>query len=431
MTNNTAPTLTDFPAAKPFQNRKTGVSFSKYDGPAYQLTLQHAGFYRGKRRYIIDEIPTLGATVTPEVEAARWLLLQGACPTEKIVASYPDGDGFPLILGPYRPGQEPETIHMNPHITPLSQAAHVFRTNWCNLSKNTRIVGAEEFEACLEKPVALFGCGVATRFDDKIGAETRKQLKQGRGLVLDDYAARWQRDRAADLQEEAAKWIDGRNYWRPTEIWKATKHLDKAAYGAAMAARCRWEAERILNGNLDRDSHEARAEFLAKDYDVNLMPLPLRRWIDRRVEKGNSVIEACRLRIEHEANRKAKNAAKAEAEEAEKAAARQRADSYLRANWGLSIPLGAWSFEFEGKTRRILDKRDLVDQSTGKAAKEAIREAFGEPETGPRLVRNDFSPSAADLVDNSDILAAEHREEMGAREARNHYGDKVYATDFA
>jgi hypothetical protein len=56
---------------------KTG----EIDGePAYCITLEKAGIYRGKQRYTVNEIPDLSATVSPEVEVALWLLLRGADP---------------------------------------------------------------------------------------------------------------------------------------------------------------------------------------------------------------------------------------------------------------------------------------------------------------------------------------------------------------
>jgi hypothetical protein len=67
-----------------------------------------------------------------------------------------------------------------------------------------------------------------------------------RQLAFDwsDYFDKWRNERAAELQAEAAKWEDGRNYWRPDDVWQKTKHLDKAAYGAAMATLLRWQADR-------------------------------------------------------------------------------------------------------------------------------------------------------------------------------------------
>src|SRR5262249_34530423 len=88
---------------------------------------------------------------------------------------------------------------------------------------------------------------VAVRCNDKIGAETRKRLKQAAGIVIDDYLIGWRNRRAPELLEEAAKWEDGR-YWRDDFIWEDTKHLDKAAYGAAMAAKLRWQAAHELAG---------------------------------------------------------------------------------------------------------------------------------------------------------------------------------------
>jgi hypothetical protein len=209
------------------------------------ITLEKAGIYRRKQRYTVNEIPDLGATVTPEVEVARWLLLRGADPSDQMAVRYPKGQGFPLEL---EFQGKPDILLMNPNVMTLADAAHLFRTTVFNLTPLTPIVSEADFEANLDKPFAEFRPDLATKWDDKIGAETRKRLKAGAGILIDDYPDKWRNERAAHLQEEAAKWKDGRNFWRPDHIWKDTKHLGKGAYGAAMAAKLRWVAGRVLQG---------------------------------------------------------------------------------------------------------------------------------------------------------------------------------------
>jgi hypothetical protein len=52
--------------------------------PTIRCTLEPALPYRGKKRYIIIEIPELGATVHPRLEAARCYLLRGHDPETPI-----------------------------------------------------------------------------------------------------------------------------------------------------------------------------------------------------------------------------------------------------------------------------------------------------------------------------------------------------------
>jgi hypothetical protein len=323
------------------------------------ITLEKAGIYRGKQRYTVNEIPDLGATVSPEVEAARWLLVRGADPMDHMAVRYPAGQGYALELTHYPTG-ETETILINPNTTTLANAAHLFRTNgWFTLLPLTRIVSEAEFEAILNKPFTEGRPDAATKWDDKIGAETRRRLKAEAGILIEDYFDKWRNELAARLQEEAVKWEDGRKYWRPDGIWKDTKHLGKAAYGTAMAAKLRWEAGRVLEGLADSRtafccSAEIRADFMAKNYELNLMRLPLRKWIQRRIDKGATLIEACRARIEHKAAKATKAAAKAKTEEAAKVAAweffnteREKARQGLQS----AIKLGQESFLHGGKWR--------------------------------------------------------------------------------
>src|SRR5215469_13648539 len=86
------------------------------------ITLEKAGIYRGKQRYTVNEIPDLGATVSPEVEAARWLLVRGADPSDQMAVKYPKGQGFPLQL---QFQGKPDVLLMNTHITTLADAAHL------------------------------------------------------------------------------------------------------------------------------------------------------------------------------------------------------------------------------------------------------------------------------------------------------------------
>jgi hypothetical protein len=87
------------------------------------ITLEKAGIYRRKQRYTVNEIPDLGATVSPEVEVARWLLLRGADPSDQMAVRYPKGQGVPLEL---EFQGKPDILLMNPHVTTLAGAAHLY-----------------------------------------------------------------------------------------------------------------------------------------------------------------------------------------------------------------------------------------------------------------------------------------------------------------
>jgi hypothetical protein len=314
------------------------------------VTLEKAGIYRGKQRYTVNEIPELGATVSPEIEAARWLLLRGADPMDQMAVSYPKGQGVTVEL---EIQGKPEIVLINPNVTTLAEAAHLFRTHEFALLPLT-LVSQAEFEANLDKSFAESQRDLATKWDDKIGAETRRRLKAEAGILIEDYLDKSRNECAANLQKEAAKWQDCPKYWRPDDDWKNTKHLSKAAYSAAMAAKLRWQAARVLAG--ERFTIE---EAMAKDYEVNLMRLSLRAWIQRRIDKGATLIEACRARLDHEAAKATEAAAKAKAEQAANAAAWEFFNTEReKARQGLpsAIKLGQESFEYGGKWRVCIHK---------------------------------------------------------------------------
>jgi len=249
----------------------------------HTITLEKAGIYRGKQRFTIAEIPELGTSVTPEVDAARWLLTRGADPADRMLLKYPEGCGY--VLGPPRFGDENSGVfpityrewEMN-----LADAAHLYRC-W-GAGKPDRLVSEEEYEASIDR-YAPNVPQLACKENDKIGQETRKQLRR-QGILIEDYFDKWRNERAAELQAEAAKWEDGRNYWRPDYIWRKTKHFDKAAYGAAMAALLRWQGDRVLR---DLDPCE-RAELRAKEIELGLEKQS--KFEKDRIEKGRTLVEA-------------------------------------------------------------------------------------------------------------------------------------------
>jgi hypothetical protein len=384
---------------------KTG----KIDGePVFCITLEKAGIYRGKQRYTVNELPDLGATVSPEVEVARWLLVRGADPADQMAVRYPKGQGFPLEL---QFQGKPHIMLMNPNVTTLADAAHLYDTGG-DLFRPQKLVSQEEYAAMLDASAAtpfsqlLADQELAIRCNDKIGTETRKRLKREAGIVLDDYPMRWRNERAAELLEDAAKWEDGRKCRRPDDIWKDTKHLDKAAYGAAMAAKLRWQAARELAGE-----RITREEAMAKDHEGNLMRLPLRAWIQRRIDRGATLIEACRVRIKHEAAIEARKEAAKEAEQVANAAAWEFFNTEReKARQGLpsAIKLGQTSFLFGGKWRSCHDRWTWRDYALAANADpmEYIQDVGATPadldtEFGAKNDESDFAESHAD--DESDF----------------------------
>jgi hypothetical protein len=204
------------------------------------ITLEKAGIYRGKQRYTVNEIPDLGATVSPEVEVARWLLLRGADPWDQMDVRYPKGQGVSLEL---EFQGKPDTVLINPHDTTLADAAHLFRTNeWFSLIPLTRFVSGAEFEANLDKPLEECRPDLATKWDDKIGAETRRRLKAEAGILIEDYLDKWRNELAAHLQEEAAKWKDG------SELLATGLHLERHEASGQTGLWCRNGRKALVGG---------------------------------------------------------------------------------------------------------------------------------------------------------------------------------------
>jgi len=357
--------------------RKRDAAAGKAVG-THTITLEKAGIYRGKQRFTIAEIPELGTSVTPEIDAARWLLVRGADPADRMLLKYPDGCGHVLEL----PSCGESIVYREWEMT-LAAAAHLYRS-W-GAGKPDRLVSEEEYEA-LRRTVP-YAAHSATKQSDKIGQETRKQLRR-QGILIEDYFDKWRNERAAELQAEAAKWEDGRNYWRPDYIWRKTKHLDKTAYGASMAALLRWQADRVLQDLNPLD----RVELRAKEIELGLEKQS--KFEKGRIEKGRTPVEAA---ADWWA-KKDKAAAAKEAQEAAEKAQRLRANEYLHAQYGLRIPTDAWTFEFEGRRWYIQFKRGLIDQSKGMPAltpeevqEEILEEEACERETERKEAQRDLA----------------------------------------
>src|SRR5262249_24842160 len=100
--------------------------------------------------------------------------------------------------------------------------------------------------------------------------------------------------------------------------------------------------------------------------EVNLLRLPLRAWIQGRIDKGATLTEACRARFEHEAAKEANKNAAEEAEQAANAAAWEFFHAERdKARQGLPsvIKLGQDSFQHGGKWGICSHKWTLRDRA--------------------------------------------------------------------
>jgi hypothetical protein len=157
-------------------------------------------------------------------------------------------------------------------------------------------VSAAEYDAYVEMDDRWSAEPVTTTYGTKIGAETRRKLKRELGLRIQDFCERYaaeaqaaedayREDTAAKLEEKAAKWEDGRLYWRERAEWSQTKHLDKPTYRAAMATKLRWQAAVFR----EEGRHTTRGEDRVKDFDLNLLrPEKLTAFERKRIEKSIS-----------------------------------------------------------------------------------------------------------------------------------------------
>jgi hypothetical protein len=142
-------------------------------------TLEKAGLYRNKKRYTMKELPDIGATVNPQVEAARWYLLRGEDPEREIIFRYPGwrekrkpqmvtlfprGPGYPVqIESPFlytKPREPRKYVKTN-----LGTASYLY------------------FTKALREALPR----VVDAWMVKIGNETRAKLKKEKGITLDFY----------------------------------------------------------------------------------------------------------------------------------------------------------------------------------------------------------------------------------------------------
>jgi hypothetical protein len=248
--------------------------------PTHTITLEKAGLYRGKQRYTIAEIPELGTSVAPEVDAARWLLLRRADPDDTMLLKYPKSCGYVLELPRFREDSVLATsFTYREWEMSLAEASHLYRCEY--MGRPDRLVSEEEYEANGYSPTYP---QLATKQNDKIGQETRKQLRR-QGILTEDYFDKWRNERAAELQAQAARWEAGEG-WLPYAVWKGGEE-DRRTYRAAMAALLRWQADRVLH---DLDPGD-RVELRAKEIELGLTKQS--KFEEHRIEKGRTLVEAC------------------------------------------------------------------------------------------------------------------------------------------
>jgi hypothetical protein len=180
-------------------------------------------------------------------------------------------------------------------IDTLANWAHLFKTPG-QRHRPVKLVSAAEYDAYVAMDDLWSAEPVTTAYNTKIGAETRKKLKQKLGLRIVDFCERYateaqaaedayREDTATKLEEEAAKWEDGRLHWRERAEWSRTKHLDKPTYGGAMAIKLRWQAAVFR----EEGRHTTRGEDRVKDFDLNLLrPEKLTAFERKRIEKSIS-----------------------------------------------------------------------------------------------------------------------------------------------
>jgi len=246
----------------------------------------------------------------------------------------------------------------------------------------TKATGADikreraRWEKSLDKPDRCVTLAEAAclRDDSADGVETRKVLRRD-GITVEKYDAAeefralsevsWEQDRALRRLLWIADEADsGRLPYFERAFWRQTKDIPRKALGKRLAQKIRRGVEAAKIGRLLDPLAEHAWDL---EHGFAKVTKPERRILDA----GGTFLDAAKERAKLDAVNAAKAAvreAKAKvAADAEKERLR-RADEYLKAQYGLSIPLDAWSFEFEGRTYRIHSKRGLVDQSTGKAA---------------------------------------------------------------
>lgn len=234
--------------------------------------------------------------------------------------------------------------------------------------------GRARWQESLNKPDRCVTLAEAAclRDDSADGVETRKVLRRD-GITVEKYDAAeefralsevsWEQDRAHRRLLWIADEADaGRLPYFERAFWRQTRDIPRKTFGKLLAQKIRRGAEAAKIGRLLDPLAEHAWDL---EHGFAKVTKPERRILDA----GGTFLDAAKERVTLDA----KNAAKAAVKEAKAKVAAdaekerlRRADKYLKAQYGLNIPLDAWSFEFEGRTYRIHSKRGLVDQSTGR-----------------------------------------------------------------
>jgi hypothetical protein len=147
------------------------------------LTLETAGFYRGRRRWTVREVPEVSATVNPILDAARWHLCQGrhAWTQYKVFIA---GDRRIMAYGDLRTTACLDA-YMPDYQRPKSQrrAAAYDRARWAA-------------KIGMETRKQMKAAGLPCESRPRVTAETKRQLEAQRD--------RWDREALYDEGDETA-----------------------------------------------------------------------------------------------------------------------------------------------------------------------------------------------------------------------------------
>jgi hypothetical protein len=213
------------------------------DKPVYTITLEKAGRYHGKFRYTVGELPDLGATVTPELEAARWYILRGADPADEMRVKKPDeADGEDDVnslaawAGLYTyTDPDGSAIRGRPWTLWISKAVKA------------------DPQAARDARAAWFG-------NKKAGIETRSILKRELGLTVQAYIDAWREERAAEWDEKASWWLADKRYARKGS------GMTNEQYARAKFDLLSWQADRVRA----REDPEDADALKAKEVELGL-----------------------------------------------------------------------------------------------------------------------------------------------------------------
>jgi hypothetical protein len=224
---------------------------------AIRLTLVPAGMYRDRKKYRVKEVPEIGATVQPALEAARWFLSRGEHPERQMV-----------LTGPYIAPPPPD----HPKFKSYNPKGHI---QYCKLGD-----AAELWTA------APRGKTDDMTTEQRIGKLTRQALRKA-GIDPDVIqAAEAERDRlwhawhwrpwCEKMTEKADKIESGK--WkavRHDSQYRLTQHLDSKTYARLKVEQYRRQIAARMEGRLPDLATELQ---IAVETEMRPLPKPLAKW---------------------------------------------------------------------------------------------------------------------------------------------------------